>query len=200
MHQFSSDSAIDTTTDRPNHSPFWSTDLADAGDFLANELFLMTTPVSNTPRRSESLTTDHCPVCRTAADVKNKLADDFSSARRVGNFRMELDTVPWFVIVGDSREGGVGGMTNDMEVGRNFRELISMRHPDLQNFPGKFVWLQYYNLLTDLELVPKSFEEDVSTVSNLFNPDLGKSIFSARALGNLSFQVPRHLLHLIENP
>ena len=102
MHQFSSDSAIDTTTDRPNHSPFWSTDLADAGDFLANELFLMTTPVSNTPRRSESLTTDHCPVCRTAADVKNKLADDFSSARRVGNFRMELDTVPWFVIVGDS--------------------------------------------------------------------------------------------------
>ena len=70
-------------------------------------------------------------MCRTAADTENELSDDFSSAWRVGNFGMELDTVPWFVIVGDGCEGSGGGMPNDMKVSGDLGELIPMGHPDL---------------------------------------------------------------------
>lgn len=133
MHQFSSDSAVDTTADRPNHSPLRSTDLADAGDLLVDEFLLSTTPaaVSKIPSYSGSLVADHCPVCRTAADTKNELSDDFSSAWRVSDFWMELNTVPWFVIVGNGCEGGARGMPNNMEVEGYFRELISVGHPNL---------------------------------------------------------------------
>jgi hypothetical protein len=44
---------------------------------------------------------------------------------------MELDTIPWFVVVADGCEGSGGGMSNNMKVGRDLGELIPMGHPDL---------------------------------------------------------------------
>lgn len=69
------------------------------------------------------------------AYVENELSDDFPPAWRVGDFGMELDTVPGFVIVGNGREGGGGGMPDNVEVFGGFEELISMGHPDLERFP-----------------------------------------------------------------
>jgi len=54
--------------------------------------------------------------------------------------------------------------------------------------------LKCYNLPPDLELIPKSFEEDISTVPNLLDLDVGESIFSALTLGDFSFQLPCHFL------
>ena len=85
------------------------------------------------------LVTDHCPVRRTVTDVDNELSDDFSPAWRVSDLRMELDTVPWLVVMGDGCEGGIGGMPDDMEVSRDFGELVSMGHPDLENFRGELI-------------------------------------------------------------
>lgn len=59
-------------------------------------------------------------MCRAAADAKNKLSDDFSPTWRVGDFRMELNTVPWFLIVGDGCEGSIGGVSNNVEAGGDF--------------------------------------------------------------------------------
>lgn len=73
---------------------------------------------------------------RTTADVKNELSDDFSPTWRMGDLRMKLDTVPWLVVVGDGCEGCGRSMPDDMEIGGDFRELVSMGHPDLENFQG----------------------------------------------------------------
>jgi hypothetical protein len=35
--------------------------------------------------------------------------------------------------VGDGCKGGGGGMPDDMEVARDFGELVPMGHPDLEN-------------------------------------------------------------------
>ena len=133
MHEFGGDSTVDATTDCPDYSSLRSTDLADARDFLADKLFLATTPttVSSAPPYNQCLVTDHCPVRRTVADAENELSNDFSPTWRVGDLRMELDTIPRFLVVGDRCEGGGGGMPDDMEVGRDFGELIPMGHPDL---------------------------------------------------------------------
>ena len=56
--------------------------------------------------------------------------------------------------------------------------------------------LQRYNLPPDLDLVPKSFKENIRTVSNLLNVDLGESVFSMLAFGDLPLQLPRHFLYL----
>ena len=71
MHEFGSDSTVDTTADCPNYSPLRPTDLADASDFLVDELFLVTKPaaISNVLPHSGYLATNHCPVRRTMADV-----------------------------------------------------------------------------------------------------------------------------------
>jgi len=87
------------------------------------------------------LVTDHSPLRRTVADVENKLSNDFSSAWRVGDLRMELDTIPWLIVVGDSCEGSSRGVPDDVEVGRDLRELIPMGHPDLETFQGKLIRL-----------------------------------------------------------
>ena len=73
---------------------------------------------------------------RTLADVENELSDDFSPAWGVGDLGVELNTIPWLIVVDDCCEGGGGGMPDDMEVGRDFGQLIPMRHPDLENFSG----------------------------------------------------------------
>jgi hypothetical protein len=139
MHELGCNRAVDTAADCPNHSSLWSTDLANARDFLANEFFLTTTPmtVSFAPPHSGILATDHCPVRRATTNVKYKLSNHLSAAWRVGDFWMELNTVPWFVIMGHSCERGIGGTPNDVEAGRNFRELITMRHPDLKKLQGE---------------------------------------------------------------
>jgi len=139
VHQFSSDGTVDTTADCPNYSSLRPTDLTDARDFLANEFFLARTPeiVSSALPPSGCRVTDHRPVCRTVADVENELSDDFSPAWRVGDLRVELNTIPWLIVMGDGCKGGSGCMSDDMEVGRDFGELIPMGHPDLEKFRGK---------------------------------------------------------------
>ena len=51
-----------------------------------------------------------------------------------------------------------------------------------------------YNLPPDLELIPKSFEEDISTVPDLLNMNLGESVFSVLAFCDFPLQLPRHFL------
>ena len=111
---------------------------------------------------------------------------------------MELNTVPWFIVVSDRCEGGTGGAANDVEVERNFRELISVGHPNLQGFTGKLIRLSGVAIFSppDLELISKSFEEGVGTISDLFNVDVGKPVFSVLAFGDLPFQLPCHFLRL----
>jgi hypothetical protein len=141
VHEFGSDSTVDTTADCSNHSPLRSTDLTDARDFLADELLLVTTPetVSSVLLHSEHLITDHCPMRRTVADVKDELSNDFSPAWRVGDLRMELDTIPRLPVVGYGCEGSGRGMPDDVEVGWDFGELIPMGHPDLGNIQGESI-------------------------------------------------------------
>jgi hypothetical protein len=55
--------------------------------------------------------------------------------------------------------------------------------------------LQCFDLSPDLEFIPKSFEEDINTVLDLINVDLGESVFSMLAFGDFSLQLPRHFLH-----
>lgn len=141
MHEFCSDSAVDTTADRPNHPSLQAADITDARDFLADELLLVMTPatVSSVLLHSKDLITDHGPTGRTVADVENKLSYDFPSAWRVSDLGMELDTIPWLIVVSDGCEGGSGGMSDDVEVCRDFGELIPMGHPDLEIFQGKSI-------------------------------------------------------------
>jgi len=53
---------------------------------------------------------------------------------------------------------------------------------------------KHFNLPPDLDLIPKSFEEDIGTVSNLVDTDLGESVLSMIAVGNFSLQLPCHFL------
>lgn len=133
MHEFGGDSTVDPTADRPNYSPLRSTDFADAGDFFADELFLATRLgiISRVPPILGRPITDHRPVCRTVTDVENELSDDFSPSWGMRDLGVELDTIPWFIVVGDGCEGGSGGMSDDVKVGRDFGELVPMGHPDL---------------------------------------------------------------------
>ena len=48
---------------------------------------------------------------------------------------------------------------------------------------------------TDLEFIPKSFEEDIGTVSDLIDADLGESIFSMITVGDFPLQLPCHFLY-----
>jgi len=80
-------------------------------------------------------------VRRTVTDVDDELSDDFSSARRVGDFGMELDTVPWLIVMGDGCEGGGRGMSDNVKIGGDFGELIPMRHPDLGFFRDESIRL-----------------------------------------------------------
>ena len=133
MHEFCGDSAVDTTADCPNYSPLRPTDFADARDFFADELFLeaRSGTISSVLTPSGYYITDHCPVCRTVTDVENELSDDFSPSWGVGNLGVELDTVPWLIVVSDGCEGCSGGMPDDVEISGDFGELVPMGHPDL---------------------------------------------------------------------
>ena len=70
-------------------------------------------------------------MCRAATDSENKPLDNFSSAWRVCDFGVKLNTVPRLIIVSNRCKGSRGSMADDMEVGRDFEELISVGHPDL---------------------------------------------------------------------
>ena len=82
----------------------------------------MSTPeiVSNVLPHSGYLIANHGPVRRTPADIENELSDNFSPAWRVGDLGMELDTIPWLVVVDDGRKGSSGCMPDDVEVCRDF--------------------------------------------------------------------------------
>lgn len=49
----------------------------------------------------------------------------------VGNFRVELDTVEWFLVMCNGSEGGSAGIGNDSEAGSCSRDLVTVTHPDL---------------------------------------------------------------------
>src|SRR6266550_3280130 len=49
----------------------------------------------------------------------------------MGYFRVKLDAVEWFAIMGYSRIGGRIRPANNVEVGRGSRQVISVRHPYL---------------------------------------------------------------------
>ena len=122
MHELCSDGAVNTTTDCPNHSSLRPADLTDARDFLADKLFLVlaSRTVSNVLPLSGYPIANHGPVRRTVADIEDEFSDDFSSAWRVSDLRMELDTIPRLVVVDDGRKGGSGCMSDDVEFCRDF--------------------------------------------------------------------------------
>lgn len=77
MHELRSDATVDTTTDCTNDTTLVTANLSYPSDLLADELF-------------------HRPVRLATADVEDKPADDFTSAGRVSDLGVELDTVEWF--------------------------------------------------------------------------------------------------------
>ena len=134
MHEFRSDSTVDAAADRPNHSSLRPADITNACDFLTDKLFLVTAwaIVSDVLLHLHSnVIANHGPIRGTVTDVKNELSDNFSPAWRVGDLGVELDAVPRLVVMGDGCKWSIMCMPDDVEVRRNFRELISMRHPDL---------------------------------------------------------------------
>ena len=122
MHELCSDGTVNTTADCPNNSPLRAADLTDARNFLANKLLLVLMPatVSDVLPYSGYLITDHGPMRRTVTNIENELSDDFSSAWRVSDLGVELDTIPRLVVVDDGCKGGSGRMPDDVEVCRDF--------------------------------------------------------------------------------
>lgn len=95
MHQLRSYSAVNPTTHCTDHTAFRAAYLPNSSDFLADKLFLRRVRRA-TDDRSKSEVTNHGPVCRALADVQYKSADNFSPSWGMGNFGMELDSVPRF--------------------------------------------------------------------------------------------------------
>lgn len=157
MHELRSDATVDTTTDCTNDTTLVTANLSYPSDLLANELF-------------------HRPVCLATADVEDKPADDLTSAGRVSDFGVELDTVEWFRVVGNSGEGCVGRVTDDMEVLGDCRELVAVRHPYLH-------------------FLPKGVKQRVNRVISVDRDlKLRKSVLAVVAFCDLALHRPGHLL------
>ena len=67
----------------------------------------------------------------TSAYVQYKMTNHLSTFGGVSHFRVELDAVERLGIMSDSRVGRRVCPTNDMEVRRGLRQLVSVRHPYL---------------------------------------------------------------------
>lgn len=81
----------------------------------------------------ETSGTYHCPVGLAMAYSEDELADEGFAHWRVCYLGVELDAPERFRIMLDSSEGSCFGVSDDMEIGRELRELVTVRHPDLSN-------------------------------------------------------------------
>ena len=77
----------------------------------------------------------HRPLLAAAANLVDKIGDDFPAARRVDDFGMKLEAEKFPGAIFDRREFGIFRDGDGFEMARQFRELVAMRIPDLQ-FPG----------------------------------------------------------------
>ena len=69
------------------------------------------------------------PVALTAADRKEKIADDLTAKRRVGHLRMELDAIQFFFIIAHGGAGALRGDRNRLKPIRYRVDIICVTHP-----------------------------------------------------------------------
>lgn len=130
MHQLSSHRAINATANGTDHASFLATDFPNATDFFPDEGFLLSRSMSTTiVYRARK--THHCPIRLAFHDFKDKVGDDLLSARRMGDFRVELDSVDGLCVMGYRCQRSGLCLADDMEVGRDGGKLVSVGHPDL---------------------------------------------------------------------
>jgi hypothetical protein len=75
----------------------------------------------------------HRPIRAAAAYVEYETSNKLFSSRGVCYFWVKLDTIEWLRIVCDSGKWCRLCRTDDVEIRRKSRELVSMRHPNLVN-------------------------------------------------------------------
>ena len=73
----------------------------------------------------------HSPVLFATTDAQHEFTDDFSSPLRMGDLGVELNAVERLRVMCDCGKGCSIRAANDVEIGGKLRQLISMRHPDL---------------------------------------------------------------------
>ena len=135
VHEFGSDRAINTATDGTNNPTVFPTDFTDASNFLPYKLLLRRCRVKFQTQMSTCryIYPYHCPVAFAATDIADESGDDLLSPWGVRHLWVKLYAVEWFRVMGN---GGIGRgcrVANDMEIWRGRRDLVSMRHPYLQN-------------------------------------------------------------------
>ena len=75
----------------------------------------------------------HRPVFATTTNAVDKIGDDFPAARRVDDFGMKLQAEKFPRAVFNGGVFGVFGDGDRFEIARQFRELVAVRIPDLQD-------------------------------------------------------------------
>lgn len=137
MHELGRHRAIHAATNSTNNSPFVSTNLSNSTNFLPDESFLWPLVVidwqrffSPTVARSDDKT-HHSPIGSTPHYFQHEICDHLFPPRRVCDLRVKLDTVDGLGVVRNSGEWCSFGLANDVKVGWNGGELVSMGHPYL---------------------------------------------------------------------
>ncbi|KFB72840.1 MAG: hypothetical protein AW09_001948 [Candidatus Accumulibacter phosphatis] len=74
----------------------------------------------------------HVPVISTTADVAHEAADDFLALEGMRDFRMKLHCVESAFFVGHCRDRRRFVAADDLEARRQFGDLVTMAHPDVE--------------------------------------------------------------------
>lgn len=130
VHQFCCNGTIHPAANGADNAAFGATNISDPSDLFVDEVLLHDRFIRDATRhyRKEIY---HRPIALTSANVEYETSDDFSTFGRMSYFRVKLDAVEWFAIMGYSRIWRRISLANNAEIRRGTRQLISVGHPYL---------------------------------------------------------------------
>lgn len=111
VHELGSDGGIDTSRDGTNDLAGWANKSSDTLNLGLDEAV-------------------HGPLLLAATDVDGKVLEEVKTLWCVGDFWVELDTVEFLLLVGNTGEWGVVSLGNDQESLWKLGELVTVGHPD----------------------------------------------------------------------